>query len=438
MMLSKKEKVALIIFIIFVAVCELYHVAIDTNPPTVLRMGYIAVYLFYAVLYPNLIPTFTAVNLIVERFSCSFGEFLPNTLIFHIAVLLYCGLVTKETSLFRSVNNSNKSCLPFFVILYVYAIFSLFLHVNISYDFSFVINGSFLIAYLYCLSKLNDKHIKSILTYSIIAMAIVCFVGLLNYDRLVSDYQTSLGSVERIEWKDANYFSFCIAIYILFSTFFITHTNSKKYLWSLYIACLLMATCMVMLISRGSIIALCIALLYYFRQRLLSLKSVAVLTVIAGIVLLFYYVGLLDGLIMRFMSEDLSSGSGRTEIWETGIKTFFAKDNWTILFGAGEGQASKMVFLDGKYWSPHNNYLEMLYNYGIIGLILFIVWLIAAFRLSKSREARSVLLLIMINSFTIVPFTFVTPIWFIMALLLVWDRRLINNMLYETPKPVYN
>ena len=437
-MLSKKERIALILFIIFVAICELYHDAIDTNPPAVLRIGYIVVYLFFAVLFPNLIPTFTAVNLIVERFSSSFGEFLPNTLLFHIAVLLYCALVIKRVNVFQFGNYSNKSGFPFFLLFYVYAIFSLFLHVKIPYDFSFVINGAFLITYLYCLSKLNDKHIKSILTYSIIAMAIVCLVGLLNYDRLVSDYQTSLGSVERMEWKDANYFSFCIAIYILFSTFFITHISSTRRLWSLYVVCMLMAVCMIMLISRGSILALCVALLYYFRKKFFSLKSVAVLIVIVGILLTFYYAGLLDGVIMRFMSEDLASGSGRTEIWETGIKTFFAKDNWTILFGAGEGQAAKMVFLDGKYWSPHNNYLEVLYNYGIIGLILFIAWLTVTFRLAKSRAARSVLLLIMINSFTIVPFTFVTPIWFIMALLLVWDRRLINNMLYETPKPVYN
>lgn len=437
-MLSNKEKIALIVFIIFVAICELYHVAIDTNPPTPLRIGYIAIYLVFAVLFPKLIPTFTSVNLIIERFSCSFGEFLPNSLLFHVAVLAYCALVIKKANVLRYGNNSTESSFPFFLIFYVYALLSLLLHVKISCDLSFVINGTFMMLYLYCLSKLQDKHIKSILTFSIIAMAIVCLVGLLNYDRLVSDYQTSLGSVDRMEWKDANYFSFCIAIYILFSTFFITHTNSTKYLLCLYAVCLLMGVCMIMLISRGSILAMSIALLYYFRKKFFSLKSVTVLIIIVGILFLFYHVGLLDGVIMRFMSEDLSSGSGRTEIWETGVKTFFAKDNWTILFGAGEGQASNMVYLDGNYWSPHNNYLEILYNYGIIGLILFITWLMATFILSKSREVRSVLLLIMINSFTIVPFTFVIPIWFILALLLIWDRRMINDMLYEIHQPIYN
>ena len=137
-----------------------------------------------------------------------------------------------------------------------------------------------------------------------------------------------------------------------------------------------------------------------------------------------YYSGILEGLIMRFMSEDVQTGSGRTELWKIGLQTFFSKDSLTILFGAGEGQALTMTYMKGEYWSPHNNYLSIMYNYGIFGLILFSVWIFSMLFRCRTRESRGLLLFIAVNSFTIVPFTYVSTVWFMIPLIMIWDRRL--------------
>ncbi len=424
----KKDKLLISLFIMFTVIFELYHVAIDTNPPMVLRAVYAAIYLVFAVLSPALIPVYTAINLIVERFSCSFGEFLPNTLLFHIFVLVFGILCLRNKQNIR-VKAYDYRSFKWFVLLYVYAIVALLLHVNIPSDFSFLINGVFMFAFLHFMTISKDKYIQALLRNSIIVMFIVCIIGLFNYENLVEDYSTSLGDVDRLDWKDANYFSFFIGMMMLFTLYSIKMTKSKNQRRLYMFGVLLMMVTMAALISRGAIVALVITLIYYYRKELFSLRSLGYLLLVAVAVAGLYYIGILDGLIMRFMSDDLQTGSGRTELWMVGIKTFFSKDPSVIAFGAGEGQALNMTYVKGEYWSPHNNYLSVLYNYGIVGLTIFLAWIISMFLYFKTRESRGAIMFIAINSMTIVPFTYVAPVWFMIPLIMIWDRRISGKIL---------
>ena len=424
----KKDKLLISLFIMFTVIFELYHVAIDTNPPMVLRAVYAAIYLVFAVLSPALIPVYTAINLIVERFSCSFGEFLPNTLLFHIFVLVFGILCLRNKQNIR-VKAYDYRSFKWFVLLYVYAIVALLLHVNIPSDFSFLINGVFLFAFLHFMTISKDKYIQALLRNAIIVLFIVCIIGLFNYENLVEDYSTSLGDVDRLDWKDANYFSFFIGMMMLFTLYSIKMTKSKNQRRLYMFGVLLMMVTMAALISRGAIVALVITLIYYYRKELFSLRSLGYLLLVAVAVAGLYYIGILDGLIMRFMSDDLQTGSGRTELWMVGIKTFFSKDPSVIAFGAGEGQALNMTYVKGEYWSPHNNYLSVLYNYGIVGLTIFLAWIISMFLYFKTRESRGAIMFIAINSMTIVPFTYVAPVWFMIPQIMIWDRRISGKIL---------
>lgn len=426
--LSYKEKVFLIVFVAFVTIFELYHVAIDTNPPTILRVAYAFIYLLFAFASPSLIPIYTVVNLIVERFSSSFGEFLPNTLLFHIAVLTFGILCVRYKGNMSPVKSYNHKSLLWFYILYIYAIASLVLHVDIAPDFNFLINGAFMFVFLYFLTISKDKYLINLLKYAIVAISIVCLIGLFNYDNLVGEYGTSLGDVERLEWKDANYFSFFIGLMLLI-TLYLARSSHSKGTQRLYtgVALLLLIT-LTSLISRGAIVALAVSVIYYYRKDLLRWRNLGYLLFVVIAIGGLYYAGVLDGLIMRFMSEDVQTGSGRTDIWEVGINTFFNKNSATILLGAGEGQASSMAYMNGTYWSPHNNYLSVLYEYGVIGVMFFCIWLCSMFLYAKKRESRALMIFIIVNCMTIVPFTYVAPIWFVIPVILIWDKRLSKIM----------
>lgn len=426
--LSYKEKVFLIVFVAFVTIFELYHIAIDTNPPTILRVAYAFIYLLFAFASPSLIPIYTVVNLIVERFSSSFGEFLPNTLLFHIAVLTFGILCVRYKGNMSPVKSYNHKSLLWFYILYIYAIASLVLHVDIAPDFNFLINGAFMFVFLYFLTISKDKYLITLIKFAVFAISIVCLIGLFNYDNLVGEYDTSLGEVERLEWKDANYFSFFIGLMLLFTLYLARSAHLKAY-QRLYtgVALLLLIT-MISLISRGAIVALAISVIYYYRKDLLKCRNLGYLVFVVTAIVGLFYAGILDGLIMRFMSEDVQTGSGRTDIWEIGINTFFSKGPATILFGAGEGQASTMAYMNGTYWSPHNNYLSVLYDYGVIGVAIFCIWLWSMVLYAKKRESRALMIFIIVNCMTIVPFTYVAPIWFVIPVILIWDKRLSKIM----------
>lgn len=72
-------------------------------------------------------------------------------------------------------------------------------------------------------------------------------------------------------------------------------------------------------------------------------------------------------------SDNYLYGSGRSEIWEILISSFDAK--WIIGHGAGSSIA---YFLDyyGKASAVHNTFLLVLYESGIIGLIMFVFMLL--------------------------------------------------------------
>ena len=426
--LSYKEKVFLIVFVAFVTIFELYHIAIDTNPPTILRVAYAFIYLLFAFASPSLIPIYTVVNLIVERFSSSFGEFLPNTLLFHIAVLTFGILCVRYKGNMSPVKSYNHKSLLWFYILYIYAIASLVLHVDIAPDFNFLINGAFMFVFLYFLTISKDKYLTTLLKFAIAAISIVCLIGLFNYDNLVGEYDTSFGDVERLEWKDANYFSFFIGLMLLFALYLAKATRSKCYQRMYTGVALLLLVTMASLISRGAIVALGVSVIYYYRKDLFKWRNLGYLLFVGIAIGSLYYLGVLDGMIMRFLSEDVQTGSGRTDIWEVGLSTFFSKNPATVLFGAGEGQAASMAYINGAYWSPHNNYLSIMYTYGVIGLFVFCSWLVSMFALSRTRESRGAILFIIVNCMTIVPFTYVAAVWMIVPVILIWDRRLCHNI----------
>lgn len=118
--LSKRERLVLLIFMLFVTAFELLHIVIDTNPPMLLRMFYTAVYVGFAIISPRLVPTFTAINLVMERFSSVFGEFLPNTLLFHISILLYGIILIRNIN--PLVHRKDYAVRQFytFLLLYIY------------------------------------------------------------------------------------------------------------------------------------------------------------------------------------------------------------------------------------------------------------------------------------------------------------------------------
>lgn len=91
--------------------------------------------------------------------------------------------------------------------------------------------------------------------------------------------------------------------------------------------------------------------------------------------------GLLDGILSRFSSVDLTTG--RTKIW-AGYLEVIRESPSSLLFGHG---------VDAAYVRrpAHNTYIEIVYYVGLIGAILFFAALLIIVHMNASRFRRGVL-----------------------------------------------
>lgn len=423
--MEKRANNILMVYIVFAVVAEMMHISLNGAPPMYMRLVYISIHLLFCLFYTKLIPVFVSVSMIMQNFSVVFGEFLPATMYFNIALMGYCYFRLRWVGRPDRGGYAFDSSAEYFIMLIfiIYSFFNIFISPNVSF-FACLL---FSVIFLGCIRRLKDDYLRVLLKYIIVAMVLSSVLSLFNMDKIVADYATSFGDVQRLAWKDSNYTSFFIGVIVLMSLFYASRTSSKSIRNGLYAVALLLLICLCLLISRGSIISLTIACLFYFRNKIFSSKiiSYGLLLGILGFVL--YDNGLFDGIIARFNSEDMEDGSGRTIIWSLGLNTFQNKGILTVLFGGGVGSANQMAFLGGIYFSPHNNFLEILYNFGIIGLVIFVLWWIV-FYVRSSKEKKALVIFIMTNCMTICPFTYVQPIWIIVPLIMIWDSR-INKLI---------
>lgn len=155
-----------------------------------------------------------------------------------------------------------------------------------------------------------------------------------------------------------------------------------------------MVYALLLLASRGTIIAVAVTLLVLGvrtamnrPRRLLLLVTVLAL---AG-------VGLLlpggAGLLERFESESTLTGGGRTQIWSAVGAELMASGPGDLLLGHGFDSSSALVSRSfGTLNSTHNAYLLIAYDFGFIGLLLFLALHLVPFvRAWRQRGVRGAL-----------------------------------------------
>ncbi len=138
--------------------------------------------------------------------------------------------------------------------------------------------------------------------------------------------------------------------------------------------------------SRGGLLAVVVMILFYVRKAGLSWRALAA-PVLLGSALL-----LAPGyLFIRLLQAAETGGAGRLYIWQTGLAAF--KDYFVVGAGLDNFQliyydyAAKATHFAGLNRPPHNTFLQVAVESGVIGLLLFILVIAAHFRLAWQREA---------------------------------------------------
>lgn len=147
--------------------------------------------------------------------------------------------------------------------------------------------------------------------------------------------------------------------------------------------------------KRAAFIALVLALLipvfFFTDKKKRGIKQIlALILLIVVLIAAYYYVTSVYEITLferlGMLTED--GGSGRLEIYKSVLEGFGESSFFQKLFGHGyNGVASDAVIVKVNGWdtsltatSAHNDFLEVLYDYGILGLILYIAMIIRMFR----------------------------------------------------------
>jgi len=167
-------------------------------------------------------------------------------------------------------------------------------------------------------------------------------------------------------------------------------TNRKKASVVLGVVLVLFAT----LISekRTALIALVLALAIPIMVNPVSKRKSKIIRVIffliiglAVALLAYLFVMYFEiDIVGRFLNLSNDGGSGRNHIYATVWKSIKSLDIGSLFIGNGFNGVAKdkiVMLIDSnifgfEYTSAHNDFLEIIYDYGVIGLILYVVFLI--------------------------------------------------------------
>ena len=153
---------------------------------------------------------------------------------------------------------------------------------------------------------------------------------------------------------------------------------------------ILMVYCVLMSGSRGALISLVVAfLITYFMYGKVNMKTMMisiVAIVIIGIITVQYLLPMIPKDVLARLSltalmED--GGSGRGTLWIDAINKIWNGSVWRMLFGYG--QYGLTAGIEGLTQTMHNQLLQQLSNYGIVGLASYILLIYKVFKALFSR-----------------------------------------------------
>lgn len=241
--------------------------------------------------------------------------------------------------------------------------------------------------FLFCLFYgISNGYTISIqkLSSIIFALTIVCFVLFLRY------YSTNL--------KTGGLSGLNVVYYITFMLPFIL-VNKRKKIGSIGMAINLF----VALLSgkRGALIAVAISWIIWMNSNLKNqpskkkiLKTFQYLIIcIVAVFIIEMIINKLGLDIMDRMMEIISgeddTGSGRTKIWSSYIDYMMSDNIINTFFGRGYISAKRNPELSSLNlgWA-HNDFIQVMFDYGIIGLFVFCIIIIKFFKYSLRMKKR--------------------------------------------------
>lgn len=110
-------------------------------------------------------------------------------------------------------------------------------------------------------------------------------------------------------------------------------------------------------------------------------------------IVVFRLQNLFEWLIVDVLGKDLTL-SARVYIWDSALNIFINQNIFNIIFGNGLFEQNVFVPYNGAHWQPHNQMLTLLYTSGLIGTLLFGLFILLLLRGNTANKATQFSLIV--------------------------------------------
>lgn len=364
--------------------------------------------------YKNIFVLIIVIVFCTERlqqiFYVGFFDFYPSRVLFLILIPFFSYKeFTKNSS--KEVQSIFKIVVSYILIVLISALnsenvfysFKKWLDILTVYFFMFLVYTFLLKA---C-KNIRIEKFQNIFLRHFKVIILICFVGAIFLVRQIDDggsVRTFAGITiyRRISlFLDANFF--CTFLTVAFSFIYFSKTKNKFFFIGIILLSILLSG------SKGGMLALALALIFYFRSKLIFFKSRLFPVLGLSLLVLGLSVAVFKPLetIQKITSLSFfSDKSGDATIlpriisWNSGMKQFAESP----VFGIGPGNIVNIskgsknsnllsyVETSGFYGlgddaidklATHSNYLEVLFEQGLIAFILYLIFIYKILQLSK-------------------------------------------------------
>jgi O-antigen ligase len=150
------------------------------------------------------------------------------------------------------------------------------------------------------------------------------------------------------------------------------------------VASLVVTVVIISSMKRSGVVALMAAIVVFIFVNQFVAKKLKASTIIGSFIALVLFVVLFlvmanmgeESVLERFENIGDDNGSGRLAVWEVTIKLISRLDFGSLLMGNGY---NTVVTHSPFNLSAHNDFLEVIYDYGLIGLFLFVAAMLTTF-----------------------------------------------------------
>ena len=190
--------------------------------------------------------------------------------------------------------------------------------------------------------------------------------------------------------NDPNYFS-AIMVFATALLVLLFFDDRKLKIWGI-LSLFLFVVLGLASLSRGYLLSLfllviVVALKLFFDFKIKFRYKLIVGAIVVAILIILYYQTSVFQLIEKRFTGDQDLSNGRLEIWSLYLKEWSA--DWIkILFGSGNTRNS--ITFSTNHHIPHNTLIDLLYELGIVGLLLYVCLFIILYKKVTNRRYNKV------------------------------------------------